>query len=292
MRIHHPLLFLPLLFLGTVNPSAVSAQVLSDSLQVEGVFRTFHFHTPSTNRKNGSVIFALHGSGGSGKGVMNGTAKLEAIAAHENFIVVYPDGFRNYWNECRKSATSLANIQDINEEKFFEGMIDYFVSRYKVNPARVFVVGTSGGGHMAYKLALTTKKFRAITAIIANLPDTSNLDCSELKRPISVMIINGTADSTNPYNGGEVRTLQASFGKVRSTDQSFQYWATINGYKGQPTKENLPDTDPYDGKTIEKYAYRQHGKPEVILLKVINGKHDYPNDINVYLEAWDFFKRQ
>jgi len=25
---------------------------------------------------------------------------------------------------------------------------------------------------------------------------------------------------------------------------------------------------------------------------VINGKHDYPNDIDVHLEAWSFFKRQ
>ena len=47
-----------------------------------------------------------------------------------------------------------------------------------------------------------------------------------------------------------------------------------------------------DGKIIEKYSFAEKGKPEVVLLKVNNGKHDYPNDIDVYLESWSFFKRQ
>ena len=85
---------------------------------------------------------------------------------------------------------------------------------------------------------------------------------------------------------------RAIWGKVRSSEQTFEYFATLVGYKGNPSKENLPDTDPTDGKTIEKYSYKKKGKPEVVLLKVINGKHDYPNDIDVYLEAWSFFKSQ
>ena len=32
------------------------------------------------------------------------------------------------------------------------------------------------------------------------------------------------------------------------------------------------------------------GKKEVVLLKVIGGKHDYPGDINVHRYAWEFFK--
>jgi polyhydroxybutyrate depolymerase len=190
-------------------------------------------------------------------------------------------------------ATSAANTENINDNNFFSQMIEYFVSKYQVNSKLVFVVGTSGGGHMAYKLAITLpEKFRAITAIIANIPDSSNLDCIEKKQPMPVMIINGTADQTNPYNGGEMIIGGTAWGRVRSTEQSFKYWASLDGYKGEPEKEILPDTDPADGKTIEKFTYKAKGKPEVVLLKVINGKHDYPNDINVYLEAWSFFKRQ
>jgi polyhydroxybutyrate depolymerase len=269
------------------------AQLISDSLLIEGNYRTFHFNKPPSSNTKASLIFVLHGSGGSGKQIMTGAQKLEAISGNENILLVYPDGYKKYWNECRKMATSAANIENINDNSFFSQMIEYFVSKYKVNSKQVFVVGTSGGGHMAYKLAIMSpEKFRAITAIIANIPDSSNLDCIEKKQPMPVMIINGTADQTNPYNGGEMIIGGAAWGRVRSTEQSFKYWTSLGGYKGEPEKEILPDTDPADGKTIEKFSYKAKGKPEVVLLKVINGKHDYPNDINVYLEAWRFFKRQ
>ena len=108
---------------------------------------------------------------------------------------------------------------------------------------------------------------------------------------LPVMIVNGTADKVNPYEGGEVITNNISLGFVRSTDRTFAYWSSLAGYKGKPQMQNLPDTDPKDGKTIEKYTFKKKRKPEVTLLKVINGKHDYPNDIDVHLEAWEFFKR-
>ncbi len=269
------------------------AQVASDSILVDGNYRVFHFKKPLSITKGSSLVFVLHGSGGNGLGARNGALKLEEKSASEHLLLVYPDGYKKFWNECRKSATSAANLENIDESAFFDMMILYFTERYKVDPSKVFAIGTSGGGHMAYKLALTdTKKYKAITAVIANLPDSSNLDCAGTGLPIAVMIINGTSDSTNPYNGGEVKIPGTNFGRVRSTEKTFQYWANLDGYSGEPIKEDLPDTDPTDGKTIERYFYKAKKKPTVVLLKVINGKHDYPNDINVYLEAWAFFKTE
>lgn len=172
-------------------------------------------------------------------------------------------------------------------------MISYFKKNYGINDQNVFAAGTSGGGHMAYKLGLLAPaKFRAITAIIANLPDDQNMDCAGMNAALPVMIINGTADQVNPYNGGLMQTGNFKAGTVRSTEETFRYWAGLAGYAGNPVKKMLPDTDPADGKVIERYTYRKKNKPEVVLLKVIGGKHDYPNDIDVHLEAWEFFKRQ
>jgi polyhydroxybutyrate depolymerase len=148
------------------------------------------------------------------------------------------------------------------------------------------------GGHMAYKLALTMpRQFNAITAIVANLPDSANMDCPESHVPVSVMIVNGTNDPVNPYLGGEVKISSAYLGKVRSTEETFRYWANLAGFTGEPQIAHLPDTDPADGKTILEFSYRRKRGAEVILLEVIGGKHDYPNDIDVYMEAWKFFKR-
>ncbi len=38
----------------------------------------------------------------------------------------------------------------------------------------------------------------------ANLPTPDNNDCQPAKRPLSVLVMNGTADPINPYNGGKV----------------------------------------------------------------------------------------
>lgn len=271
--------------------NSTKGQLVSDSVLIEGHYRTFHFLKPT--KSQASLLFVLHGSGGNGRGQRGGAQKLEAMAPQENILMVYPDGYKNYWNECRKTAQSIANKENINENAFFGQMISYFEQKYAIDPKKVFAVGTSGGGHMAYKLALTMpEKLRAITALIANLPDTNNMDCTEKRLAIPVMIVNGTADRINPYTGGEVITGAISLGLVRSTDRTFKYWAELAGYEGMPQMEALPDSDPTDGRTIERYTFKKSNKPEITLLKVLNGEHNYPRDIDVYLEAWAFFKRQ
>lgn len=269
------------------------AQTLADSIFIENNYRSFYFI--AAPKPKASLVFVLHGSQGDGQIIRKSDAekKLEAIAADENILLVYPNGYKRYWNECRKTANSAANMENVNEEVFFGQMIDYFKTKYDINEKKVFAIGTSGGGHMAYKLALTMpERFRAITAFIANLPDTNNIDCAEKRVRKPVMIVNGTADETNPYNGGEVKLgPKVNLGFVRSTDRTLQYWSSLAGYKGIPKMEAMPDRDPKDGKTVEKYTYKSKRKPEITLYKVIGGKHDFPNDIDVYLEAWAFFKR-
>lgn len=279
-----------ILALSSLNLAAQS-RLTHDSLRIDGHFRSFHFYKPSGKKE--SLLFVMHGSGGNGIGMSERTKKLEERSASDNFLVVYPDGYKRFWNECRKVATTEANEINIDEVAFFEAMINYFKKNYGIRDSQVFAMGTSGGGHMAYKLGLLApNKFKAIAAIIANLPDQPNMDCTESKIALPIMIINGTADPVNPYAGGMMNTGNFKAGTVRSTDDTFHYWAALAGYNGNPVKQTLPDTDPSDGKTIEQYTFKTKGKPEVVLLKVIGGKHDYPNDIDVHVEAWNFFKRQ
>lgn len=269
---------------------SVNCQIIDDSLLIEKNYRSFHFLKPE--KPNSSLIFVLHGSNGNGLRMREAATKLEEIAVDENITLVYPNGYKKYWNECRKLAKSEANQLNINDNSFFEEMISYFKNKYGINEKQVFVVGTSGGGHMAYKLALTMpEKLAGITALIANLPDTNNLDCFEKRKTIPVMIVNGTIDTVNPYEGGEVILGKENYGFVRSTERTFNYWAQLAGYKRKPKLTKLPDNDPNDKKTIEKFTHKKGKKPEITLLKVNGGSHDYPNDINVHLEAWYFFKR-
>ena len=171
------------------------AQVINDSILIDGHYRSFHFNLTSKKSTNSSLIFVLHGSGGNGLKAMKGASKLLALSESENLLVLFPDGYLKNWNECRKYAPAVANTENIDEDTFFNKMIDYCSEKYKINTRKVFAIGTSGGGHMVYKLAMTMpEKFKGITAIVANLPDSTNMDCIEKKVPMSVMIINGTND--------------------------------------------------------------------------------------------------
>lgn len=269
------------------------AQHVLDSLLIEGHYRVYAYD-PSVKVKPGaSLVFVMHGSGGEPMGMTRRGAKLESLAETENIVVVYPGGYKRYWNECRKASTAVANVQNLNEEAFFDALIDLFASKYQINKKQVFATGFSGGGHMSYKLALTMPgKIRAISAIVANLPTDENMDCTPMNVPIPVMITNGTADQTNPYQGGEVNTPGVTLGTVRSADQSFRYWARLDGYAGEPVKSIMPDGDTSNNITVEKYTYLKKGKPEVTLLKVVNGKHEFVTDFDMFEESWKFFKRQ
>lgn len=269
------------------------AQVVTDSLFISGHYRLFHFNKPAQSSRNSSLIFILHGTGGSFSNMMKAAVNLDMKSRKENILIVYPEGYKHTWNECRKAASTPANLENIDENAFFSQMIDYFKINYKVDEKRVFVIGISGGGHMTYKLAMTMpEKIKAIAAIVASLPTEDNMDCVDSKQPISVMIVNSTSDPINPYEGGEVKISEFSLGSVRSTQQTFMYWATLIGYTGNPSKQNVRQRHVTDSTMIEKYVYKQKNKPEVVLLKVINGKHEFPKGIDVFLESWNFFKRQ
>lgn len=269
---------------------AAQSQLLTDSILIEQHYRTFSYNTPAGNMAGGSLMFVMHGSGGSSSDMLKRTIKLEAIAAKEKLLLVYPDGYKHFWNECRKFSTAVANKENINEQAFFTAMITYFEMKYGVSKNKIYAAGFSGGGHMAYKLAATLpNQIKAIAAVVANMPDSASMDCTLAGKALPVLIINGTLDNVNPYNGGEMFVSNASFGVVRSSENTFNYWASLAGYAGNPKKIVLPDTDPEDKKTIEAYTFNKKNKPTVSLLKVIGGKHDYPNDIDVYVYAWRFF---
>ena len=284
--------FLVIFLLIIISFSAkAQLQLINDSLLIDGHYRTFHYYRPK--QKEASIIFVLHGSGGNGLQMVKVSERLHERAQQENMLLVFPEGYKHFWNECRKASTALANTENIDENTFFTKMIAYLKAKYQADDKKAYAIGFSGGGHMAYKLALTMpQQFKAITAIVANLPTDDNMDCGEMKKPVAVMIINGTGDPTNPYKGGMMKSEGVVLGNVRSTEETFNYWAKIDGYNGKPVKEMVPDQDPSDDITIEKYTYSDNTRPDVVLYKVINGQHEFPKGMDAFVTSWEFFKQQ
>jgi len=281
-------------------------------INVGNVERNYHLFLPD-NPSNAPLVILLHGNGSSHDeliGLTNAKAPYEVwldIAEVENIIVAVPNGTlgssnKRGWNDCRNDASTNPNVDDV---LFISSLIDEVVNDYGADADRVYVQGTSNGGHLSIRLAQEIPgRLAAFAAVVAS--NSVNSQCSANNTAISAMFINGTADSVLPYEGGE---MASNRGEVFSTENTIDYWVDINGTDTSPIVSNIENINTNDDCSIQKYEYKNGtNNTEVVLLKVIDGGHTEPSIAqrysNVYLalvgnqnsdiemaeEVWGFFK--
>jgi poly(3-hydroxybutyrate) depolymerase len=189
-------------------------------------------------------------------------------------MVVYPQGFKNHWNDCRATADYDANIKDIDDVGYFQQMVKSLEENYKINRKQLVVSGISNGGHMVFKLAhKIPKEILLYTSFAANLPVLDNDDCSRSNKEVNMIIFNGTKDPINPYEGGLVSILgNDSRGFVISAEETYNYWRGLTSYEEEKIM-TIPQLDS-DSKTsvIKKES---NGSKYVALYSLVNGGHIY-----------------
>ena len=285
---------------------------LDESIQVDGINRTFHIQYPH-NHMDKPLVILLHGHKGSsdqviGKGLVKSPQKiwLELAEAHE-FIVLIPNGElgpRNSrgWNDCRSDAPANPTTDDV---KFIMSLLNEIEQKYNHDLDRVYVAGISNGALMTHRLVEEIpESIAAFASIINTMP--ANSDCVESDVVVSALFMNGTMDPLVPYEGGQILSNR---GEVKSTDESMLYWINRNQTDTTPVKESYDDLDPEDNSTVEKYIYENGlNNSEVVLYKIVGGGHTEPSisekysqlylnavgnqnrDIEMAKEIWSFFE--
>ena len=210
---------------------------------------------------------------------------LTAAAASRGLVLVFPEGVGSRW--CDGREETLSGRQAHDDVGFISKLIDTMVSSYGIDPTRVYATGISNGGFMSVRLAMDlSDRIAAIAPVAAQIPRA--LEDVTPGRPISIMIVNGTADPLVPFDGGHIRLFRfgRSRGEILSTASSIERFVHLNGCKETPEISKLPDKDPDDGTNveIEKYASGRE-ETEVILVKVIGGGHTWPGG-RAYLTSW------
>ena len=263
-----------------VKAPVLAGHVEQGSLAHGGRQRKWHAYIPGSRPADPALVLILHGSTGDGKSMLATTwHEFNILAEQEGFIAVYPDGFERHWNDCRASAAYSANQLDIDDVGFLAALVREFTAKHGVDPMRVYAVGLSNGGQMAYRLALETPGLvAAVAAIAANLPVEGNMDCEPSGEPVATLIINGTEDPVNPYNGGLVQIFgDSTRGHVLSASETARYWAELAGYSDPGQKKVWADRAPDDGTTIESIIWSTSGAPPVALITVVGGGHTIPH---------------
>lgn len=296
------------LFLSTAAIFARETSVVSESLEVGGLKRTFLLHIPAhlSPDAHPPLVIVLHGGGGKGRSMVRFSG-FNKIADREGFIVVYPDGYGRHWNDGRGLAEYKSQKQDVDDVLFIRMLIDNMQAQYAVDSARVYAVGASNGGMMTYRLAGDlTDRFAAVACVIANMPRAYAARCVPAA-PMPIMIVNGTRDPLMPWDGGSVGTKKKSLGLVVSTEESVAFWVKHNGCAPSGDEQALPDTNPEDGTRAWRTAYvNSKSGVEVLEYRIENGGHTWPggvqylpksligsasHDFDTSEEIWSFFKR-
>ena len=252
------------------------------SLQHEGRRRSWLAYVPASKAQNAALVLVLHGSRGDGLRMRAASRYgFDVLAERHGFIAVYPDGYERHWNDCRGSASYVANTENIDDVGFLRALVQRMVEEQGVDPARVFATGLSNGGQMAYRLGLEAPDLVAgVAAIAANLPVESNLDCEPSGGAVAAMVMNGTADPVNPYEGGLVEISgDVSRGTVISAAATAEYWAGLAGYAGAGEHRAWPRQVEDDDTSVESTDWSGQGKVPVSLVTIVGGGHSIPNPV-------------
>jgi polyhydroxybutyrate depolymerase len=286
-------------------PQPASAEVQIRTIDIGGALRSYMLFLPDTTTvvdRGTPLLVALHG-GGTPAELMRLYSRFDDIAAREQFAVAYPYGVGRWWNDGRL-AEGLRE-SDADDVAFVRALIADIDARIKIDHRRIFATGISNGGFMSMRLACEASNvFAAIAIVAATMPEDLGARCRPSK-PVSVLVINGTADALVPYVGGFARTANTLRGAIWSTDRTVAFWANHNRCAERPALSVLPDIDPTDGSRVIEAEFRQCAGAPVRLLRVEGGGHTWPGglqllptvmlgntnrDLDASEAIWSFFK--
>jgi polyhydroxybutyrate depolymerase len=175
------------------------------SFEHDGVQRETMVYVPSsyTVEQSAALMFNFHGYGGTGDAHLQ-WADMRALADRDGVIVAYPTGTEmdgsTHWNCSLPSADNKSTADDFG---FVEVLIDTVAATYNLDEERVYAVGYSNGGMMAFGLAcFLSDRVAAVGSVSGVMLDDAAADC-ETSHPTSVITLHGTADGVLPYEGGE-----------------------------------------------------------------------------------------
>ena len=279
------------------------------ALEHGGRMRTWIAYVPAKLQAHPALVIALHGSMGSAAQARQVYGyDFDRLAEEHGFIAVYPQGYQGHWNDCKAKGPFAAKAENIDDVGFLHALVDRLVKDHEADRAHVYVTGVSNGGAMAIRLALQTPDFaRAYAAVAASVPAPGNLALTPKGEPVSMLLMNGTADPFNPWGGGDVVLygVYGNRGPVLSAQASIDYFRKLDGLGGPPARTQIPDTDPSDGSTAERQCWTAPGKHNVTLIRIQGGGHALPHptkqgmrllgssnrDFHAANEIWDFFQQ-
>lgn len=218
------------------------------------------------------LLLVLHG-GGTRAGQMERYVALTEPARGAGYVVVYPQGYRNHWNDGRLEVDSDAVRENVDDVGFLLALIDHLAAKGWIDPARVYVAGISNGAMMSLRLACAAAdRLAGVMTVVGSLGVETAAGCAPA-RPLPLLMLAGTADPLVPYGGGAVTVVSDERGRVIAVEETLALFAAHNGCEDLAPQATLDPAD--DGIAVDLLAGTGCGAPAV-LVRYHGGGHGWP----------------
>jgi polyhydroxybutyrate depolymerase len=235
--------------------------------------RPFQLHVPEgyDPATKAPLVVVLHGFRTSAD-MQESYFKLTPESDRRGFLYAMPDGTKNrngyrFWNATE--ACCDFDRSGIDDVAYLRRLIDAVTAKYAVDARRVYFVGHSNGGFMAYRMAC--EQASQVTAVVSLAGSTTDdpARCAP-ERPVSVLQIHGTTDGTISYDGNASRGFP-------SVATALGYWRRYDGCGDQADTSAAPlDLDvnlPGAETTVTTYRTGCRQDTRVELWSIKDGGH-------------------
>jgi polyhydroxybutyrate depolymerase len=234
--------------------------------------RLYTVQTPPGMSESGSypLLILLHGAGGTGES-MERSIRPHQVTDSAGFITVYPDGMEGTWTMGCQDCT-FAERLNADDVPFLETLTTHLVDYLPIDPTRVYILGHSQGGSLAYLYACTASLPVAGIAVTGSLALRDVIKECQLAEPLSLVVVHGTDDPMAFYSGfGD----EAPFTPVVGT---VNFFVEEMNCQPQPIQTELPDSA---GDFTSVTSFRFPGCDSgggVLHYRVNGGGHSWPGD--------------
>jgi polyhydroxybutyrate depolymerase len=176
------------------------------------------------------LLVLLHGYGASGA-IQDAYMALTKTADAHHMLYVHPDGTKNpvdkrFWTATDACCTPPGS--KVDDSAYLSAVINQVKRTYNVDPRRVFIIGHSNGGFMAYRMACDHAD---VIAAVVSIEGSTFADPNRChpSQPVATLEVHGTADRTIPYAGGSIAGHP-----YPGAQTTTKIWATYNGCRTDP----------------------------------------------------------
>ena len=193
--------------------------------------RSFRINLPSDTNDPIPLMIILHGLGET-------SASWYGVASYttnQGFATVRPESgtfASNSGNGNVKLWNAILDTARFDDVQFISDVIDYMLTNYEfIDHDRIYVLGSSNGGYMAYRLACDLAyRITSFTSVFGIMfLDNDGFDCIDQDRDIPILHIHGTEDPINSYypGGNGVDILDDQYLTII---ESIEFWSNYHQY--------------------------------------------------------------